>query len=116
MKIKRSAWHYKISNWGRVRERPNDNLCNYFWALIFKCLLVFALIVYAGFVAHTFYTRPEVGVVVLFLISCLAFPAIAIHLLRNKLGKPPEMPYGNIVVEYTKAKLKGICPLIEYTD
>ncbi len=34
MKIKRTSWHFKISNLLVDFEHHNDNLCRYFWRLV----------------------------------------------------------------------------------
>jgi len=116
MKVKRSSWHYKISNFGGF-ENCNDNLCVYFWRTVFKIVVGVLLAVLVGTVLYAYLTSPfilSITILILFLVSCVALPVLAICYLRKKLGKPPEMPYGNIVVEYVKAKKNKICPFIEY--
>ena len=116
MKIKRSSWHYKINNFNGV-ERGNDNLCHYFWRLVFK---VAVLLVVMGYICWLFYLYLTSGFIipiaigVIFVVSCLALPPLAIHFLRKILGKSPETPYGNIVSAYVSAKKRKVCPLIEY--
>jgi hypothetical protein len=55
-----------------------------------------------------------IAIGVLFVVSCVVLPILAIHFLRKKLHKSPEMPYGNIVSAYVSAKKEKVCPLIEY--
>lgn len=119
MKIKRTAWHYKISNSGR--ERSNDNLCNYFWrlvgnilAFVGKVMAALALVVCLVFLGYFIISDPLVLIVVLFFVSSAVFPILAIWFMRKKLEKSLEMPYGNIVIAYIKAKKEKVCPLIEY--
>lgn len=120
MKIKRSVWHCKISNLGNDRERSNDNLCSYFWRLVVKSILIIigipALVTCLGFLGYTTFSDPLILIMVLFLISSFIFPMLVINFIRIKFGKSPELPYGNIVTEYIKAKKERICPLIEYID
>ena len=120
MKVKRSSWHYKVnyfgSDWG---ERKHDNLCAYFWRTVGRIFVaaffvsIFSLLGYAFFTSG--FMMPTI-IMVLFILSAIFVPQIAINLLRKKLGKSPEMPYGNIVVEYMRARKQKMCPLIEYVD
>jgi len=41
MKIKRSSWHYKISNFGANYKNRWDSLCWYFWRAVAKIVLIF---------------------------------------------------------------------------
>jgi hypothetical protein len=122
MEIKRSAWHYKISNYYRG-EKSNDSICDYFWRLvknvgsfIFKGLVILALIVIAVAFGYMVISDIPLLIVVLWMTSTCLFPPLTIWFIREKLGKPPETPYGNIVVAYMKAKKEKVCPLITYTD
>ena len=116
MKIKRSSWHYKISNLGRFEKR-NDNLCRYFWRLVFKVAVALVLTGYFCGILYLYlmsgFTIP-IAIGTIFVVSCFALPPLAIYFLRKKLGKSPELPYGNIVSAYVSAKKRKVCPLIEY--
>ena len=117
MEIKRSSWHYKISNLGSDFERRNDNLCFYFWRGVGKLILLSAGITGISFFMYVYFTSATLianTIMVIFVCSVFALPPLAIYLIRKKFGKSPEMPYGNIVVEYIAAKKRKICPLIEY--
>ena len=117
MKIRRSSWHCKISNFGSDFEKHNDNLCCYFWRLVFKVAVVLVLIGYICFLLYLYLTSGfmiSIAIGILFVVSCCVLPPLAIHFLRKKLGKSPETPYGNIVTEYVSAKKRKVCPLIEY--
>ena len=120
MKVKRTAWHYKISNLGTGFERSSDNLCRYFWRLITKSLTIIISIPLAilaiGFAIYSVVSDPPALIVFLFFISSAMFPGLAVWFMRKKLGKSPEMPYGNIVTEYIKAKKEKVCPLIVYIE
>jgi hypothetical protein len=119
MKVKRKSWHYKISNFGDSFEKSNDNLCRYFWRLIGKCALVVFGTLGGIFLTIAFFASPywiSVTIIVLWVCSSVILPVLAVWFLREKLGKSPEMPYGNLVVEYMKAKKEKVCPIIEYTD
>ena len=121
MKIKRSSWHYKISNMSDP-ERSDDNLCCYFWRLVGRLFLFFVAAAFVGFfiglfINNMFMTGFVISntIMLFFICSIFVFPILAIHFLRKKLNKSPEMPYGNIVIEYLDAKVKKkVCPLIEY--
>jgi len=39
IEVKRSSWHYKISNFGEIWESSTDNLCGYFQRLVLKSLV-----------------------------------------------------------------------------
>ncbi len=116
MKIKRTAWHYKISRLGTDYEKANDNLCRYFWRPIWKFAIALGLVSYFGFVSYWVVTEPLALIVLLFFASSTVLSVLAIWFMRKKLGKSPKIPYGNIAAEYLKAKKEGICPLIEYID
>lgn len=117
MKIKRSSWHYKISNLGTDFERSDDNLCCYFWRLVGKLIfLLAATIIFCAF-SYAYFTDICLisnTIFLFFLLSVIIFPILAIYFIRKKLGKSPEMPYGNIVTEYLTAKKRKVCPLIDY--
>lgn len=116
MEIKRSSWHCKISNLGSF-EKSGDNLCCYFWRLVGKVALIFVTVFLICFLIYTYFTHSlwiSTTIMLLFLVSSIALPSFAIHFIRKKLNKSPEMPYGNIVVEYITAKKRKVCPLIEY--
>lgn len=116
MEIKRSSWHYKISNLGGF-ERGNDNLCCYFWRLVGKLVLIFAVTFIFCLGVYTYFTHDLLianTILLLFIISSVALPLLVIHFIRQKLNKSPEMPYGNIVIEYVVAKKRKVCPLIKY--
>ena len=120
MKIKRSSWHYKISLLGGW-ERTQDNLCCYFWRLVGKLAFMFCVFALVSSLLYLWFSNPLVisnTILLLFLICCVALPSLAIWYLREKIGKPLEIPYKipreNILFEFIKAKKRKICPLIEY--
>lgn len=117
MEIKRSSWHCKISNLGSDFERDNDNLCWYFWRGMGKSILLFAATVILCCGIYAYFTHNLLvsnTIMILFICSGFALPPLAIYFMRQKLGKSPEMPYGNIVTEYLAAKKRKVCPLITY--
>ena len=121
MKIKRSSWHYKISNLGSDFERSNDNLCRYFWRGFGKlALLLAAVIVICALVPYGIYLWfidnfvISNTIMLFFIFSIFILPILAIDFLRKNLHKSPEMPYGNIVSAYLSAKKEKVCPLIKY--
>lgn len=117
MQIKRSSWHYKISNLGSDFERSSDNLCCYFWRFVGKLALFFVTMALIGYLVYAYFSSDQLvrnTLILLFLFSLVIVPALTISFIRKKLGKSPEMPYGNIVVEYIAAKKRKVCPLIEY--
>lgn len=119
MKIKRSSWHYKISNFDRYVGR-NDNLCSYVQRLVFKFIvgtfLSVAVIGLSVVFIHAIITDPIFRNLLLFLVSSIALPTLAIYYLRKVLGKSPEIPGSNILIEYLKAKKDKLCHMIEYID
>ena len=119
MKIKRSSWHYKISNFWAGYERRNDNLCWYFWRGVLKLALAVWVLILLVAIAHSYFTSPQVisaTIMLVFVVSIFVVPYLAIIFLRGKLGKSPEMPYENIVTECLKARKNKVCPLIKYVD
>ena len=129
MKIKRTSWHYKISTFwadsGR-EEKWDDNLCRYFWGVVgvlfvsFLYLCFFGILIRAvGFIIHDYFTSPffiSITIMIAFILSSMIFPILAIYYLREKIGKPLEIPKANLLFEYLKAKKEKVCPLIEYHD
>lgn len=116
MQIKRSSWHCKISNLGSP-ERANDNLCCYFWRFVGKLSLFFVVGFFLYLVLYIYFTDDLLianTIMLVFLCLSFAFPSLAIHFIRKRLGKSLEMPYGNIVIEYLAAKKRKVCPLIRY--
>ena len=116
MEIKRSSWHYKISNFGNP-ERTYDNLCCYFWRLVGKIFLFLAIIILSSVLIYVYFTDNfwiSTTIMILFLLSTFILPPLAIYFIRRMLGKSPEMPYGNIVTAYLAAKKEKVCPLIKY--
>ena len=119
MKIKRSSWHCKISNLGRNFERINDNLCCYFWRLVGKLALIFVATILICFLGYSYFTDDFLvynTALLLFGLSLIVFPPLAIYLIRKKLGRYPKMPYENIVAQHITAKKRKICPLIKYVQ
>jgi len=119
MKIKRSSWHYKISNFGTAYESEHDSLCWYFWRAVAKTIFIFTVTIWLSTTLFFYFTSPQfisTTIMILFMISCIIVPSLAIHYLRKLLGKSPEIPGSNILIEYLKAKKAKICPLIEYID
>ena len=118
MKIKRSSWHYKISCFGSCWNK-DDNLCIYFWRLVGKVMLVFFWVIIVCALIIVYFSIPQwilVTIVLIWLFSSIIIPYLTIHYLRDKVGKPIEIPGESIMVEYLKAKKRKICPLIEYID
>jgi hypothetical protein len=119
LKIKKSSWHYKIRNFGNDWTIENDTLCRYFWAFIFKCIMI---IVGTGFfvsIVYAFFDSPftaAITIMSLFIISIFGVPILFITWMRRKYGQPIELPKEHLVLKYIKAKKHKICPLIEYID
>ena len=123
MKVKRSAWHCKISNFGgnypRGYGREDDNLCCYFWRIVGKLGMLTFIICVVGLLAYAYFTSIFViptTIMCLFILSVIIIPTLAIHYIREKKGEPITLPGENILYEYLKAKKRKVCPLIEYID
>ncbi len=119
MKVKRTSWFSRISNLGYDWKRTNDNLCNYFWRAIGKGFGILLGTALSVCLLYSYFTHNEVistTIMILFMIFSVGIPVLVIYFVRKNFGKSPEMPYGNIVIEYIKAKKNKICPLIEYVD
>ena len=118
MEFKRSTWLYKISMLGRF-ESTRDNLCNVFWGLVARVMMTVLVICFMSTLGYVFYTDfwfRFASAVILYIAFSGFISWLAVHLLREKLGKSPEIPGSNIVIEYLKAKKAKICPFIEYVD
>ena len=118
MKIKRSSWHYKLNHLEGY-ERSYDSLCLYFWKLVFKIVALLLFAVFFVACAFKLITSPfiiPILIIFLFFMLSTVLPLIAITSLREKLGKSPELPKENIIIEFVRAKKEKICPLIEYVD
>ncbi|KKN08873.1 hypothetical protein LCGC14_1052430, partial [marine sediment metagenome] len=90
-----------------------------FGRFVFKCIFVFICVLAVSAIGYLFYTDfwfRFAWAVVLYIVFSGFVSWLAVYLLRNKLGKSPEIPGGNILIEYLKAKKAKICPLIEYVD
>ncbi len=119
MKIKRTSWHYKISNFGSVCEKRNDNLCCYFWRLVGKIVLSIGFLALSALLVHAYFSSALLvsnSIMLAFIACSIAAPTFAIRYFRKKVGKSAELPYENIFFGYLKATKRGVCPLIEYTD
>lgn len=118
MKIKRSSWHYKISNLGDFEKR-NDNLCNYFWRIVGKLALFFIMAVLLFGIGFTYFTSPAVipnTILLLWLFGSVILPPLVIGSIRERLGGPAEIKGESIVKEFIKAKKNRFCPMIKYVD
>ncbi len=118
MKVKRSSWHYKVGLLGSY-ESSRDNLCVHFWSVVIKIAVAIFVPSGLGIAAYYYFIDPfwvSTTIMLTFIFSAIGLPALAIYFLRKKLGKSPEIPGSNILIEYLKAKKAKICPLIEYVD
>ncbi len=119
MKIKRTSWHYKISNLWSTWENNDDNLCCYFWRLVgksFLCVFGFAVVCAYFYMFWVYHYTGALFIGILFIAGCILIPYFTIMYIRNKLGKVPVMPGEDIVFEFLAAKKSKYCPLIEYID
>ncbi len=128
MKIKRTSWHYRIIDFwadcGRG-ERRGDNLCIYFWRFMNGLFFSFISLGFIGvivgaisYLMHSYFTSPffmSITVMIVFLLSSIIFPMLAILYFRKKVGII-EIPKSNLLFAYLKAKKEKVCPLIEYHD
>jgi len=117
MRVRRSSWHYKLSYLGSDYERGNDNLCGYFWRTVGKAVLLLGVFSLASLLVYTYFTHLLVisnTILLLFVLSSLIVPPLVIVYIRKILGKSPEMPYGNVLTGYLKARKQKVCPLIEF--
>lgn len=132
MKIKTTAWHYRLWRLGREGSyhQPRD-LCRYFWHLfLIKILLPVAVVFLAlfgiGTLLYTIWSNPIttaiiVGVIVLAVVLLIGFVFLIRKLVeRNRrLAKerkllPPEPdPEPSVLFTYLAARKRKICPLIE---
>ena len=121
MKINTKSWHYRFMGYREWNE-PN-NLCKYFWKLVGKifgyslfggiALFIIGLYTYMIATASKYYLI-QIGIVIAWAFGSFFSSWYAIVYLRMFIGKSPEMPYGNIFMEYLKAQKDKICPFIEY--
>ena len=118
MKVNRKSWHYRLLD-QTMNGRPEseyNNLCSYFWALVFT--LVLKLPVVGCFILFVIATSPIWGLV------CLG-----VYLydrrdrrLRKSAGLNPwqEWPEPekepSLLRAWLRAKKEKVCPVIEYED
>jgi len=117
MKINRRSWHCRLSLLGSDFAPHNDNLCNYFWRIVGKLILITVAIIICIVLIALYFMSPLVisnTILIVAILLALVLPALVIFYLREKIGKPIEAPYENIVREYLKAKKRKVCPMIEY--
>lgn len=128
MKIQKSSLHYRLL--GFFDMSAPDNLCAYFWAVVFTaargaiiffmaipaviCLLLspwIALILY-------FFIGPSFGSGIFFVgvLGGVAYACLGIiglcYVIRKTYGL--VVPQDSVVVEYIKAKHRKICPLLDF--
>lgn len=118
MKIKKNSWHYKLYSKMGGEYDTTGNLCPYFWAVVFR---LFVLLMIACVLGAMLYMLGDVvrmvahqmgwwgllipgGIAAVFGLSCLLFIAL------------PNSDTGKLVGAFIKAKTKGICPTVEFTD
>ena len=120
MQVKRSSWHYKISNLFCSWEKLNDSICIYFWRLIGTILFLSFAVFFFSVLIYTWFIEPlwiSNTIAASFVFLSFILPFFAIYYLRSWRGDlSTELPYENIIVEYIKAKKNKICPLIKYID
>ncbi len=118
MKVKRTSWHYHVSTLLCNYEK-NDNLCWYFWRLVFTILGLAgatAFIILAGYAYVTSLQFISTSILIVAMFLAIVLLPLAIYFLRETIGKSPEIPCENILFEYLKAKKRKVCPLIEYIN
>lgn len=119
MKIKRTAWHYKLLYRRRAHEPYRESLCGYFWNVAFLISLMGLLIALLACALYLYLTDVNIisnTIMVTFIISSIVLPWYTIRKLRTTLSGPVEIPGENIAVAYVKAKKAKICPIIEFID
>lgn len=125
MKISVESWHYRLlkSDWlGHVV--PN-NLCLYFWAVIYKlvgsvvlgCLgFLFAAGLYLTlFSLFSFIIWPIIfSYSTWVLLGSVAVIGLVVWKANNMIKNAPEGSAVSVTTEYVKAKKSKICPNLEF--
>lgn len=123
MKISKKSWHYILID--RMSDSfPPDNLCDYFWKLIWciikvlalSAILLFALIsiIIGPFLNHqsVFF---EMGIVSWAVIGIVLL-SISIIALSEYIGRRKRNPHPSIISEYIKTFKGKYCPKITFKD
>lgn len=126
MKVKRSSWHYKLTSfiWRNLEYRGN-NLCKYFWmmawSLTIVCVIILFISGYSYMIYDTIFKDGSTWAIfriciILFVLSLLITPCIAISYFRKFVGKDiiVTVKVPNILSEFIKAKKDKYCPMIDF--
>ena len=123
MKVNRSSWHYQLNEaiQGGM-QHSRQNLCRYFWTTIgsigmvlFVTALLSGLLFCVGMAVYEFCTAPASNrVMISYLVSMLALPALSVKLFRYYAGTNTAIETPNFWIEFAKAKKNKFCPLIEF--
>lgn len=137
MQIKKQSWHYRLVNF--LFNGPSENLCNYFWQVIFSIFTVlvftlvlpfcFGMVFYTGFDSakelldsfNTLAFFPLVlltGYISIILIGSFSFSLVFLcEQLKNfDKSKEYKVKKPNILIEYYKAKKGKYCSKIDFID
>jgi hypothetical protein len=121
MKVRKSAWHYWLYNFGfeQCAWRPEtSNLCSYFWRTMWGLLKTLIVVAVAGALLTLggvgFYRYP------LEMFIAIAAVAALITILhygeRRKYRRIASAHPPGLLRSYIKARKDKVCPLIEFVE
>lgn len=121
MKISTDSWHYKLIDTISVNF-PSENLCNYFWQLIFALIVSTILITVICFVTllmlspvlQFFIELNPVYIIIGGVVDITLLSGTLIESIRERRKYSNKKP--SICIEYIKAKKHKYCPKIEFVE
>jgi len=133
MRVKINSWHYKLICFADFGI-PN-NLCAYFWKVVFSALFLVAMAIFVLFLAATatiavtsfiwvwfFGIEYEIGIFAMimycfvgfFILHSKSYPQRGIWAVEIVGRRESTEP--NLLIEWIRAKKQKICPMIEFID
>jgi len=123
MKVNKRSWHYRLTDfiWQDTHiPDTGNNLCKYFWMVVWSVVLSSLIPIIVSGLGILFYfdtnicDKIAVFITVLYVISGLSLPVIAVWAFRAKFGERIEITTPLIVEEFIMAKKNKVCPMIDF--
>lgn len=131
IKISTDSWHYKLAN-TFSGHRPPENLCGYFWKVIFSIFmsifilflaLIFTMVVLSVFLRFWFSSFGEVaplgGFVSIVILSIILAELVKARHEKERIdaiisGIKPKKSFIGVCFSWVKAKKDKYCPSIDF--
>ncbi len=127
MKVSKRSWHYRLNNWFSGGGYQPRDLCSYFWrtvgVAIFPLLVIAAIgvlitavvLVIMAFIDDWLQTLITLGAMVGVVIAYVLL-VLGIGRGVKKVGLKRPRFKDSLIGQYTSAKKRRICPLIELEE